>query len=801
MDRFFRSGLVVLLALLISPAFAQTVIVNEDFEGSGLPASWSRSQNSPSVGWEFGATSTLTSGYFAIPTSSKIAASNDDKHDAQGGTANKADRDRLITPLLNFTTLSNVRLGFNYFFTGAYGSEATIEISDDNGVTWTTINTLTQSNGAWAYKIIDLSLYAGQSGLKIAFRHNDTNNWASGFAIDDVKIYEPTAIDMALTNIDLTGYVARGFKPLTVSVRNDGLSATTSFDLSYSIDSGATWVTETKTGLNIAPGTTAQVTFDAEVPLRDGREYQILAKIKNPNSNVDPVTNNDEAESNVQVLLGEADKVVLLEEFTGAWCQYCPDGAVIVEELLATYPDEVLATGCHTGDGMANTESEALNDAFADGWPSGMIDRVKFDDQSDVGFNRGRWEAKTLLRMDAVAPVALSATNTYNPTTRELVVDVTASFLANTDQEYRLSVIVIEDSVVGSGSGYNQVNYFNNVSGHFYNGAGNPIVGFVHEHVQRNIIGGVWGQPSSIPGTIVAGTPYTYQFTNTLNANYRDNHVKLIVVAQEYNASTTQRNIVNAIQLDLNASKEHNSSFVADVAAVNVTSPTCGGNDDGFVEFDGIGTAPFEYEWSNNYGATGTNTTGLGSGVYTVTLTDAEGLTATTTFTMASPIGATASVTDPTSGAADGSATVTATSGVSPYEYLWSDGQTSATATGLAEGVYTVTVTDLVGCSDVLRIAVGDVTIGITAPANNINFDVYPNPTAGSVYVNGKLEKADQVTLEVYNAIGEVVLTEDLGHIATISGSIDMSKFSNGIYFIRLTAGDRTSMNRVVLEK
>lgn len=800
MDHIFRSGLVVLLSLLLSPVIAQTVIVNEDFEGSGLPASWSRSQNSPSVGWEFGTTNSLTSTYFSIPTSSKIAASNDDKYDAQGGSANKADLDRLITPLLNLSSLNNVRLGFNYFFTGEYGSQATIEISDDNGTTWTTLTTLTSSNGAWVYKTLDLSVYAGQSGLKIAFRHNDTNNWASGFAIDDVKIYEPAAIDMALTEVELTGYEARGFKPLTVTVRNDGNSPISSFDLSFSIDSGATWVTETKTGLNLIPGNEAQITFDALVPLRDSREYQILAKVKNPNSTVDPVTTNDESSNTVQVLLGEAQKIVLLEEFTGAWCQYCPDGAVIVEELLAAYPNDVLATGCHTGDGMANTDSEALNDAFADGWPSGMIDRFKFDDQAEVGFNRSLWESKALLRMDVISPVALNATNTYDPNTRELVVDVTANFLANTDQEYRLSVVVIEDSVVGSGSGYNQVNYFNNVSGHPYNGAGNPIIGFVHEHVQRNIIGGVWGQSGSLPATIVAGTPYTYQFTNTLSNNYRDNHVKLIVVVQEYNAATNDRNIVNAIQLELNSSDEHSSSFVADVAAVSVTSPSCGGNSDGSVVFDGIGTAPFEFEWSNNYGATGSYTTGLGSGIYTVTMTDADGLSATTTFTMASPIGATVAVTAPTTGA-DGSATVNVSGGVSPYEYLWSDGQTTATASGLAEGIYSVTVTDLVGCSDVLRVAVGDVTIGITASTNDIDFDVYPNPTAGSVYVNGKLDKADLVSLEVYNAIGEMVFTEELGHIATISGSIDMSKYSNGIYFIRLTAGERTSMSRVVLEK
>jgi hypothetical protein len=56
----------------------------------------------------------------------------------------------------------------------------------------------------------------------------------------------------------------------------------------------------------------------------------------------------------------------------------------------------------------------------------------------------------------------------------------------------------------------------------------------------------------------------------------------------------------------------------------------------------------------------------------------------------------------------DGSATVTASGGMMPYSYLWSDGQTTATATGLADGVYDVTVTNASGCFTTGQVAVGD---------------------------------------------------------------------------------------------
>ena len=60
---------------------------------------------------------------------------------------------------------------------------------------------------------------------------------------------------------------------------------------------------------------------------------------------------------------------------------------------------------------------------------------------------------------------------------------------------------------------------------------------------------------------------------------------------------------------------------------------------------------------------------------------------------------ATTTTTQPGCGASDGTATITATGGVSPYVYAWSDGQTAATATGLVAGTYTVDITDANGCT------------------------------------------------------------------------------------------------------
>ena len=113
------------------------------------------------------------------------------------------------------------------------------------------------------------------------------------------------------------------------------------------------------------------------------------------------------------------------------------------------------------------------------------------------------------------------------------------------------------------------------------------------------------------------------------------------------------------------------------------------------------GTPPYTYLWSD--GQTTDIATGLSVGTYTVTVTDVNGCTGETSVEVElSPEGVWVMVitTDTECGENNGTAYAGPMTGVPPYTFQWSNGETTQEITGLAPGTYTVTVTDVNGCSN-----------------------------------------------------------------------------------------------------
>ena len=175
--------------------------------------------------------------------------------------------------------------------------------------------------------------------------------------------------------------------------------------------------------------------------------------------------------------------------------------------------------------------------------------------------------------------------------------------------------------------------------------------------------------------------------------------------------------------------------------AVVDANVSCNGFSDGSMTVTGTGaTMPYNYLWSNS--ATTATITGLVAGTYTVTVTDNEGCTSTSSETITEPttLSATAVVDANVScnGFSDGGATASPTGGTMPYTYQWSNSATTASITGVTAGTYTVTIIDNNGCTASDNLSITEpLSLGVLIDGDQIcyqenNGELTANPTGGT---------------------------------------------------------------------
>lgn len=146
-----------------------------------------------------------------------------------------------------------------------------------------------------------------------------------------------------------------------------------------------------------------------------------------------------------------------------------------------------------------------------------------------------------------------------------------------------------------------------------------------------------------------------------------------------------------------------------EVASTGFTPTTCTGNiGTAYVDIIG-GLEPYNYNWST--GSTNDTIYDLYVGIYDVTITDSNNCFVDTAVTVKDTSTLDIYITAPDTsvscvGVEDGSAIVHVTGGTAPYNYLWTDGQTTFNATQLSAGEHDVTVTDINSCSQIASVTI-----------------------------------------------------------------------------------------------
>jgi len=227
-------------------------------------------------------------------------------------------------------------------------------------------------------------------------------------------------------------------------------------------------------------------------------------------------------------------KNVLLEQHTGAWCGWCVDGTVVMDEILELYGEQVIGVKIHSGDAMEIPEQSVIAGALGlGGYPTGSIDRKDFG--GSVFLSRTAWKTACESQLQKKAKAEVDCFYTLDRDTRIVKIQVMANIAEAMDLPLSFNAYIVEDDVTGVGSGYNQKNYISSrpgFEGHPYFDQPSTLYGYHHMKVVRKMLGGAWGVPGDLPETVQAGEFYTYEFEAEIDQAWKIDDVFFVGILQ-----------------------------------------------------------------------------------------------------------------------------------------------------------------------------------------------------------------------------------------------------------------------------
>ena len=238
------------------------------------------------------------------------------------------------------------------------------------------------------------------------------------------------------------------------------------------------------------------------------------------------------------------------------------------------------------------------------------------------------------------------------------------------------------------------------------------------------------------------------------------------------------------------------------IATLSVTNMSCNGICDGEVTvFLSGGTPPYFYDWDDPLSQTNSTATGLCSGAYNVTVMGSNVCKTFTSVEIIEPelLQIELYANDEILGC-DGSIRANVKGGVLPYTYSWDDNssQTTYIATELCGGDYNVTITDDNGCS---VNGFANVVLGKMELSDRFVFNAYPNPAEDILNIAVGFLKDVQVEVQLYNLLGTKVYNKEVSLSGgSYEGSINLSSFKGGVYFLTLRSDNFIQTKKIIVQ-
>jgi hypothetical protein len=211
-----------------------------------------------------------------------------------------------------------------------------------------------------------------------------------------------------------------------------------------------------------------------------------------------------------------------------------------------------------------------------------------------------------------------------------------------------------------------------------------------------------------------------------------------------------------------------------------VVSPSCPGESDAQITVTpNNGTAPYSVNWST--GSNATSLTNLASGIYSLTITDANGEVAVASVNVEEPQPLQATISK-----VGNNLTAFGTGGTPPYTYAWSNGVIGQGNNNISFGNYTVTVADSKGCTGTQTF----IFSGINADKElTADVKVFPNPVTSGQSLQVQIDVSERAigVISLLNTSGQLLqqVTTEMNSGSNLI-NMNIARLATGVYYLQL---------------
>lgn len=511
---------------------AQQIFLREKFNNlisPNLPGGWLATGNG---GWRSGTEQELNIFFNGVhPDSGAVAVY---EFDVDHNYLNE----KLITPSIDCSTAPNGNLYAIFdlaFRKSSYDSTETLKLflSSDNGSNWTLIQDFDgYPDFGMHRKYVNLSTYAGQSNLKLAFCYSDHHDWILGAVIDNFSVQTLPAADMALVSAstevggeNIAYCVPNANVLIKSAVFNASSETVTKCVLRY--QQGTSSIkSDTITGLNIPPLGTDTFTHNIPfIPTATGN-YPIKIWI---DTEGDIIHANDSMLVIIKCVPSLPVKRLVFEESTGTWCGNCVRGIVSMERFAENHPGTAAQIAVHGGDPSEPMYMGAYDTCMSKwtkfGYPTFVLDRrfVLPGENMNEAYNQFKNDF-AYADITLGTPV-ISGTQVSIPVSVSPVLDINNAFL---------TFVITESNVSGplNSPAWGQHNYCSGLSGDWGGFESQPeIVYNLRFHfVARSITPQPFGESCGLPATMTGGQTYNTTVSATINPAWNLANLQYIVM-------------------------------------------------------------------------------------------------------------------------------------------------------------------------------------------------------------------------------------------------------------------------------